>query len=158
MSSADSEYTIVVAVDSVRTSGRAINHAFYLASKLGTPYRLIVLHAVALNRPQGLPYIDNLDKASNIDIKAQAKQTVAQIHDYIRRFDGKVDYEIKTVEAQGNVGPVIEAYIVENYPRLDLLITGTRNHQGLKKLMLGSTSEYFVHHLSCPVTIVKEAE
>jgi nucleotide-binding universal stress UspA family protein len=76
---------------------------------------------------------DNLDKASNIEIKQTAKQTLADLQEYVSQYDGKVNYEIKTVEGEGYPGPIIEEYILNNYPNLNLLITGTRNHQGLKK-------------------------
>jgi hypothetical protein len=51
------EYTVVVAVDQVHTSSKAINHAFDLCSKLAVPYRLVLLHAIALNKPSRMPYM-----------------------------------------------------------------------------------------------------
>ncbi|KAI9592014.1 hypothetical protein BDF19DRAFT_239695 [Syncephalis fuscata] len=103
-----------------------------------------------------MPYIDNLDKASNVDLKEQSKATVTNIHNFVVRFDNRVNYNVETVEAYGDVGSVIEKHLNENYPIVDVLIAGSRNHQGLTKLILGSVSEYLIQHMDCPVTIVKQ--
>ncbi|GAB4364592.1 MAG: universal stress protein [Elainellaceae cyanobacterium] len=37
----------------------------------------------------------------------------------------------------------------------DLIVLGRRGHQGLKEIVLGSVSNYVVHHASCSVLIVQ---
>ncbi|RKP26178.1 hypothetical protein SYNPS1DRAFT_22000 [Syncephalis pseudoplumigaleata] len=126
-------YTVVVAVDQIHTSSKAINHAFDLCGKLAVPYRLILLHALALNKPSHMPYLDDLDKACNADLKEQSRAAVASIHSFARRFEGRIDYTVETVEAYGDAGSVIDGYLREHHPQLDMLVVGTRNRQGVAK-------------------------
>jgi len=41
---------------------------------------------------------------------------------------------------------------------IDLIVTSTRGHTGLKHLFLGSTAERVVQHAPCPVLVVREHE
>jgi hypothetical protein len=74
-----------------------------------------------------------LDKASNVDLKEQSRAAVNSIRNFVRRFDNRVNYTMHTVEAYGDVGTVIEKYLNDNYPLLDMLVVGTRNRQGVTK-------------------------
>ncbi|KAJ3043569.1 hypothetical protein HDV00_004669 [Rhizophlyctis rosea] len=42
-----------------------------------------------------------------------------------------------------------------NALHVDLIVMGSRGHGALKRTLIGSVSDYVVHHASCPVTIVK---
>lgn len=44
-----------------------------------------------------------------------------------------MNYEFIEVEGEGETGPLIEEYINETHPDLDLLVVGTRNLGGLKR-------------------------
>jgi nucleotide-binding universal stress UspA family protein len=60
------------------------------------------------------------------------------------------------VEGPGEVGPLIEEYISKNFDEnLEMVYVGTRNNGALKRWVLGSVSEYLVHHLTVPVCVVK---
>jgi len=37
----------------------------------------------------------------------------------------------------------------------ELLVVGNRGHGGLAEALLGSVSQYCVHHASCPVVIMR---
>ena len=37
----------------------------------------------------------------------------------------------------------------------DQVVMGNRGHSAIKELLLGSVSEYVLHHAQCPVTIVR---
>jgi len=69
----------------------------------------------------------------------------------------KVDYQLVVIQNNKarSVGQEIEKFVIENYPRLDLLIVGIHSQSGLKRMILGSVSEYCIQHLPCPVVVVK---
>ncbi|KAG6554641.1 hypothetical protein Mapa_003659 [Marchantia paleacea] len=42
--------------------------------------------------------------------------------------------------------------------KLDCLVTGNRGQGNVKRMLLGSVSDYVVHHVHCPVVVVKQME
>jgi nucleotide-binding universal stress UspA family protein len=53
---------------------------------------------------------------------------------------------------EGPAGPVL----VERARRAALLVVGTREHVGLRRLVAGSVSHYCLSHAECPVVAVAE--
>nr|CAG8497799.1 6827_t:CDS:10 [Entrophospora candida] len=154
----DRTYNILVAAEASTISFNAINYAFDLCSHLSKPYSLKIIYIIALNPETHVPFLCNLDKANNIDILSDAKETINKLKDYLKNFDKtmpKVKYEFIEYEEHGTVGEVIKEYINKKEPNLDALIIGSRNLDGFKKMVLSSTSDYLVKHIKCPVTIVK---
>lgn len=58
---------------------------------------------------------------------------------------------ITTVVAQGQPGDVL----VQAGKNADLLVVGSRGHGVLAGALLGSSSNYCVHHATCPVVVVR---
>ncbi|CAJ0828174.1 11106_t:CDS:10 [Entrophospora sp. SA101] len=144
-------YNILVAAEASTISFNAINYAFDLCSQLSKPYSLKIIYIIALNPETHVPFLCNLDKANNIDILSDAKETINKLKDYLKIFDKtmpKVKYEFIEYEEHGTVGEIIKEYINKKEPNLDALIIGSRN-------LDGSTSDYLVKNIKCPVTIVK---
>lgn len=54
----------------------------------------------------------------------------------------------------GPPGPVL----VGEAERAQLLIVGTREHIGIRRLLTGSVSHYCLGHASCPVVAIRAAE
>ncbi|KAJ3078759.1 Ubiquitin carboxyl-terminal hydrolase 22 [Quaeritorhiza haematococci] len=153
----DKLYKVVVAVNNSPASFKALDQAVSLCQNLACPYKLFIIYVVALNPPQTLPYIDHLEKAYNVEIQSNAVAEVEACKDYLtKKYAGKVTYDFNEVEGEGETGPLIEEYILENHPDLDLLIVGTRNLGTLKRWVLGSVSDHLVHNMNCPVMVVKD--
>ena len=70
----------------------------------------------------------------------------------------------------GETGVLIEEFVNEKFPDLDLLVVGTRNQTAFKRYVnlkfinvffvrwaLGSVSDFCIHHLKCPVAVIKDA-
>ncbi|KNE62023.1 hypothetical protein AMAG_07281 [Allomyces macrogynus ATCC 38327] len=147
-------YVVLTAVDASAPSWHAVDFAANLVAHLSN-YRLLVVYVTALNRTSRFPYLDHLDKAYNLEIQHEAKSAIQECQAYLHRFDDNVSYELIEIEGEGEVGPLLEKYIDEHVPDCNLVVLGTHGHQGLKKMLYGSVSEYCITHLRVPVTVVK---
>jgi nucleotide-binding universal stress UspA family protein len=66
----------------------------------------------------------------------------------------------------GEAPPVhIDTYVINGHPAselvrqskgADLLVVGSRGHSGLVGALLGSVSQYCVHHATCPVVVIRD--
>jgi nucleotide-binding universal stress UspA family protein len=50
------------------------------------------------------------------------------------------------------VGPVREELAILS-EQVDVLVCGSRHHAGLKRVALGSTSDYLARHSACPLLV-----
>ncbi|ORZ29960.1 hypothetical protein BCR44DRAFT_28252 [Catenaria anguillulae PL171] len=153
-------FTLVCAVDASIPSLQAFDAAANLVLHMHpSNYRLIVVYIVALNSESKMPYFDHLDKAYNLEIQDEARHAITECKAYLSRYDHhtNLQYEFVTVEGEGEVGPVLHAYLKESIPETDMVVVGTHNYQGLKKMLYGSVSEYCLQNLPYPVTVVKPA-
>ncbi|KAJ3016255.1 hypothetical protein HKX48_004136 [Thoreauomyces humboldtii] len=149
---------IIVAANNTPSAYHALAYTLSLCARLpAESYVLEVVHFCALNPKQSLPYIDHLERAYNMEIQENSEKDVAECKAYLAKHAGKVVYEFISVEGEGETGPLIEEYVNESYPDPDLFIVGTRNLGTLQRWALGSVSDYCLHHLRCPVTIVKDS-
>ncbi|OIR57921.1 MAG: uncharacterized protein A8A55_1297 [Amphiamblys sp. WSBS2006] len=69
-------------------------------------------------------------------------------------FDGKLECEM--VLASGDARREIVEYSYK--ASADLVILGSRGHGAVKRVFVGSTSDYCVHNCNCSVLIVKKPE
>ncbi|KAJ3393607.1 hypothetical protein HDU92_007646 [Lobulomyces angularis] len=147
-------YKIFVAANATEQSYEAINFAAQLCKNL-KDYKLIIGFFVPLNSETNIPYLDHLDKSYNMEIQEQSEKELKELKGFLKKnYYEKVDYDFFEVEGEGEAGPLIKEYLEKNYKDINLCCVGSRHLGGLKKLVYGSTSEYLVHNLSCPVTIV----
>jgi nucleotide-binding universal stress UspA family protein len=61
--------------------------------------------------------------------------------------------QVTGVALEGHIAEEIVAYLEKN--PADLLIMGSRGLSATKRLLLGSTSDEVLHHVTCPVLIVR---
>ena len=66
----------------------------------------------------------------------------------------KAGYEAVGEEREGD--PAVEIIAAAEASGSDLIVTGTRGHRGLTRLILGSTARKLMVHASCSVLIVRE--
>ncbi|CAO3658815.1 unnamed protein product [Rhizopus stolonifer] len=149
-------YRVVVAADSSRASKKAIKFAVGLCSKLTIDYQVEILYCIGINPPKGtgtLHLLSGLDRINNIEIKEEAKRDVAELECFLSPLNN-ANVKLVTKEGSSHVGSVIEEYVNKDPP--EILVLGSSNKEGLQKFILGSTSDYCLHHCQCPVTIIKE--
>ena len=60
------------------------------------------------------------------------------------------------IVGKGEVRDEIVDYAERN--KMDLVVMGSRGMGTLKRTFIGSTSDYCIHHLTCPVIIVKNKQ
>lgn len=68
-----------------------------------------------------------------------------------QRFDGQLKVEL--VVGRGETRDEIVDFV--DTCKADLLVIGSRGFGALKRTFVGSTSDYCVHHVHCPVLVVK---
>ncbi|CAG8640552.1 2135_t:CDS:2 [Paraglomus brasilianum] len=161
MQEQNNPYKVVVAAEDSPISHHAIDFAFDLCSRLSCPFTLNVVYITALNPSTNIPFLSSLDKANNLDIRLDAKQTIAELQKYLEKFrtlTPRVNYTFAQSEGYGTVGENLTHYITVEHPDTNLLVLGSRGLDGLKKIVLSSTSDYVSRHIKIPVAIIKPHE
>jgi nucleotide-binding universal stress UspA family protein len=140
---------IVVGVDGSEGSDAALRFAATEAALRGTKLRVVCAWEVPAAVYAGAWGVAP-DQESGFgdgarDIAAQALSEAA-------RLQPGIDRESRTVRGQP------ADVLVQESQDADLLVVGSRGLGGFKSLLLGSVSQQFVHHATCPVVIVPRAE
>ncbi|KAI8811015.1 hypothetical protein BJ742DRAFT_166173 [Cladochytrium replicatum] len=152
-------YRVAVAMNNTGASYHALDTAVSICARFAphTDYKIYVVHVVALNPPQSIPYLDHLERAYNLEIRATAEAEVEACRKYLEsKYADRINYEFLQVEGEGDTGSLVLAY-VEGIG-VDLLVVGSRALGNLKRTVLGSVSDHCVHHASVPVLVVKSDE
>ena len=149
---------ILVPVDGSEHSSRAIEYASQIASKFNS--KLTLFHAYYFTLPitssPVFPDAPNYGAMTqeSIDVLSQkAKKYANQILVQATNLVKGKNVVVKSLLREGRVVP--EILKVLETEKVDLIVMGARGISGIKKLLLGSTSEAVVKKANCPVLIVK---
>jgi len=138
---------VVVGVDGSDASQRALDWAAAAAARRGTTLR--VVNGLMLTAP-AVPYRPAVWVT---DYDRLRRETVATLHRMASRALDRLPepptVEYAVVDQSARVALMTEA---EN---ADLLVVGSRGRGGFASLLLGSVSQYCLHHAPCPITIVR---
>ncbi|HWC33521.1 MAG TPA: universal stress protein [Mycobacteriales bacterium] len=136
----DRSNVIVVGVDGSEDSMAAVKWADHYAASTGG--RLCLVTTWMWPNTYGAPLVfDGFNpdaEALTILEKAKAELTVPAT-------------AVETVCREGGAGPVL----VAESKNTALLVVGSHGHGAISGVLLGSVSNYCVHHASCPVVIVR---
>lgn len=66
-------------------------------------------------------------------------------------IDANIPYEVKILH--GDPGPTLVKFANQNH--FDVFVIGSRGHNALQEIVLGSVSHKVEKRVSCPVLIVK---
>lgn len=131
--------TVLVGVDGSDSCTRAQKWAEGYAAATGARLRIVTAteapHVYGTPGPAGM--LDYRTEAENVNKKAIANCALPS-----ERVTGEVLF-----------GSARETLVKES-AETDLLVLGTRGHGTVAGLLLGSVSNYCLHHASCPVVIV----
>ncbi|KAI9337997.1 hypothetical protein BDR26DRAFT_443180 [Obelidium mucronatum] len=104
---------------------------------------------VSLPVVYGPAYIDFTKETESLEA-ANKKES----HDLLRAYANKLParkYNMRGVALRGDPRDEIAAKV--NEMKVDMLVIGNRGLSGFKRALLGSVSEYLIHHLTVPVII-----
>ena len=135
---------ILVTTDFSKVSKNALPFAAALARQYGA--RIIMAHALSPEPHLSVP----LDP-----LPPDADPTFLEWQRRLVEFSLGNSLGVRPAEMllkRGDVWDVISDIIQKN--KIDLVVTGTHGHQGLKKLVLGSEAEKIYRRAACPVLTV----
>lgn len=157
---------ILVALDYSDISKQALNEAIALAKATGA--QLTILHVISASE-DGYPDTSALYRVDIGYPDAEIYQEVMQR--YAQQWQEFEEQSLKTLQsfardaemtgvtvdvAQYFGEPQSTICAVARHVNADLIVMGRRGHSGLGELILGSVSNYVVHHAPCSVLTVQQ--
>ncbi len=137
--------TILVPIDGSKQAYEAVQTAVYMAKLSGA--ELILLIVVDLNKEVAAFEQVSLSGYVPAELKEGAYQLLAEImHEEIPR-----EIRARTLVEIGSPSEVIVEVAARE--QCDLVVMGRRGFGTFKGLVMGSVSQYVLHHAHCPVLI-----
>ena len=152
---------ILVAVDKSDLSQSALDKAVSLAKVLDA--KLMLLHVLSsdeegspqMNTLYGEGYYTELDEILRNRYKQEwnefARDYLFRLHEWVDEA-AKAGVDAECSQPCGNPNRTI-CHLAKVW-EADLIIMGSHGHKGLSELLLGSVSNYVMHHAPCSVLIV----
>ncbi len=133
---------IVVGVDGFSSSRAALRWAIHQAKLTGA----VVEAVTAWHVPAGAGLAPDADLP---DYQDDARLVLTEAITEMCMVDPEVEVRPRVV--QGRAGPVL----VDAAEGAELLVVGSRGHDGPAEAMLGSVGQFCVHNAPCPVVIMR---
>ena len=152
---------ILVAIDHSAASHRAFDTALGLAKDLGTELSLVhaldVFDPASPQRPRVLVngYSMDLDRLLRESYERQWAEFVDRYESLLKQKQEEasvVDVSANYRQPYGRPGPAICQAAKEVHA--DLIIVGSHGRKGLSEMILGSVSNYIMHHAPCSVMVI----
>lgn len=138
---------IVVAIDGSPHAERALEVAVDLAKRYGSELHLVTvipaMVVVASTEPWVPPLLPETESKYYHDLLEKAVKKAQELGVTVKKSDC----------LEGHVVEELLSYVDRELP--DLFVMGSRGLSTARRLLLGSVSDALVHHLKCPVMIVK---
>ncbi len=152
---------ILVAIDQSAASHRAFETALGMAKDLGA--ELILVHALDVfdiaspERPRVLvnSYSMHLDRLLRESYERQWAEFVDHYESLLRQKREEAwaaDVVARYLQPYGRPGPAICQAAKET--RADLIVVGSHGRKGFSEMILGSVSNYIMHHAPCSVMVI----
>ena len=158
---------LLVAIDLSSRNEDVFTAGFDLAQKMGAS--LMLLHVPSSDAPEcpTLPTMPGLDyyqpstsTASMIEIYEKQwrayEEKGLEMLKYFAQKARQAGVAVEYTQNGGAPGKTI-CHLAHNIDA-DLILIGRRGHSGLNELMIGSVSNYVMHHASCSVLIVQHGD
>jgi nucleotide-binding universal stress UspA family protein len=153
---------ILAAIDASESSKKVFDEALSLA-KLSNA-QLMLLHVLSpldegyptLMFPGAADVYPNLYDEIIKSYKSQWQEFEEQNLNILRSLSTEADKAGIIAEFSQNTGDAGKTICnVASSWRADLIVMGRRGHRGLSELLLGSVSNYVIHHASCSVLTIQ---
>ena len=135
---------VIVGVDGSPHSDRALSWACRRAESCGDTVRAVCTWPLGASGEDWTP-----QPGVKPEGQRYAEQIVGKAVERARRDHPSV--KVETVVVQGHPGHVL----VNMSADADLLVVGSRGRSEVTGLLLGSVSQHSIHHVHCPVTVVR---
>lgn len=135
-------YTVIVGVDGSRPSKAALRWAHWHANLARGSVVALYTWEIPVSYPWDVLALDEFHDV--------ARKTLSQAVDEVVGGDTSVDVRqdvLRDHPAKALVDAAQDA---------DLLVVGNRGHGTFTQALLGSVSQYCVHHAPCPVVVVRD--
>jgi nucleotide-binding universal stress UspA family protein len=154
---------IFVAVDSQNATDEVFAKALQLATKFGS--QLMVFHCVKgtmlsfreIYATTSIGAYGGIYTKEMLEMEEELKrEALAQLQTWLHSFGNKGEecgVSIKSDYKTGDPGPQICA--TAKSWGADLILIGRRGRTGLSEIILGSVSNYVVHHAHCSVLVIQ---
>jgi len=143
---------IVVGVDGSETAHQALVTAVEQAANASAEVRAV--NVVVLPAVSGYEF-------GPIDLQglkdAAANTLDAAIERLSNQYNGDLPVAVSSEVRSGHIGSELTR-AAEADEGATMIVAGSRGFGGLKSVLLGSTTTYLAHHLSCPLLIVPAIE
>ena len=152
---------ILVAIDESAASDRAFAQSLEMAKALDAG--LILVHALDVFDPASPEYPTIAVDSYSVHLdKAVRENYEKQWAEFVRHTEALIQRKQQEAEAIGLVAQYVQPYgrpgsaicKVAETAQADLIIVGSRGRSGIKEMLLGSVSNYIMHHAPCSVAVV----
>lgn len=152
---------ILVAIDESAASKKALESALELANALKA--ELILVHALDVFDPASPQHpvipVDNYSMKLDKIVQENYEKQWAE---FVQHAEALLKQQQQQAEALGIVATHVMPYgrpgpaicKVAETTQADLIVVGSRGRKGVKEMILGSVSNYIMHHAPCSVTVV----
>lgn len=142
---------ILLAVDDSENSKRAVEVVRQLTS--GSQQTVVLFHAFHV--PNEMTGLASQFATSDQYLKKVKKSLRADAEALLESFKGQLQSDVGAIEIvleEGRPGPAIVRALDEH--DCGLAVLGKRGRGRVRQLLLGSASDYVVHHAKSPVVVV----
>ncbi len=151
---------ILVAIDSSSQAQVVFEQALELAQKLGSS--LMVFHCVSWeSEGQAGSFVGTLadidmygtvQRLQRERLQKEKEKTLGWLQTYCKQGTSKdipTEFDCKVGDPNSQICDLARSW------GADLIVMGRRGHKGLSEILLGSVSNYVVHHAPCSVLVLQ---
>ena len=152
---------ILVAIDPSPISDQAFDSALTLAKATGAT--LTILHVLDIFDPdsprQSLLPTDGFSRKVDAQMQQDYNQRWAE---YVNEREEMLNQKLAIARGIGVQADILHAYgrpetVICNtaqIQRVDVIVVGSHGRKGLNEMLLGSVSNYVIHHAPCSVMVI----